>query len=307
MIRSCLKTSVFLVCLSLSGCFFDSEEIIPTGPANAGWISGIVKDGSTQFGIPDAGINIEPLGRIEFADSSGSFLIPQIPPGDYMIISSKDEYKSDTSFASVTPGDTTVVNISLSFNSDYWSIPTDDASVLFFRQSDLVRIDSTLAGKIQFRLDVARTVDMELDSIQANVSWEFGKLLIKVPDSIYHFIDFQSRKFNYTPIDSLLVFYHLYDMDSLFQTGTDYWIALTFHRKYNMPVLGKKFEQIPGVIHATPNSMGVLPGGPPSDIYLTIESDTYIFTFVINDWDNNYIHHWKVQVVDTSAVLVDEW
>lgn len=193
------------------------------------------------------------------------------------------------------------------FDDEFWSSPNEDAFVLFFRLSDAIKADSLFAGKIQFRLDSSRTVDEELENISAMKAWEFGSLLLGVSDELYSLFDTNTYRFNYQPLDSLLDAYGLISGRKLSGFPGAYVVKLIFSTDYNMPILAKEFDDIPGIWAATANYTGILPEGPPFDIYLEIDGNIYKFIFYINDWKNNYVHHWEVHVVDDRAELISEW
>ena len=99
--------------------------------------------------------------------------------------------------------------IDSTFNYEFWSPPSEEAFALFYLLSDEIKVDSIFAGKIQFRLDCARTVDEKLDSIFVKKPFEFGSLLLGVSDDLYDKFNTATYRFNYKPVDSLLNVYNL--------------------------------------------------------------------------------------------------
>lgn len=89
-------------------------------------------------------------------------------------------------------------------------------------------------------------------------------------------------------------------------SGT-YAVKLEFSIKYNMPVLAKAFEDIDGIWCSCANHCGILPEGPPYDIWLEIEGDLYKFTFNIKDWPNNKNFFWEIHVINDQVDLIAQW
>ena len=88
----------------------------------------------------------------------------------------------------------------------FWSAPTDEAIMLYFRQFDLVRLDSLAAGEIQYRLDIAKNV-VEDTNITVRIDWKFGEILLYTNQELYNNFDTTKYRFNYPPLDSLLALY----------------------------------------------------------------------------------------------------
>ncbi len=273
-----------------------------------GSVSGTIYDQLSHFPLPGTTVLVLHSLQRDTTDSSGCFFLDRIPSGNNTLVISKPEYASDTIEVAVPENDTLHVEIALKFNSEYWAPPEDDAAILFFRMSDAIRLDSTLAGKIQYRLNIARTVDSILDTVHAFSSWAFGELLLEVTDSIYQLIDFDRLCFNYPPIDSLLMYFHLQNFYELPSASGQHWIHLDFPHNYNMPILAKSFEEIGGIIRAVPNYTGTLPEGKPFDIELTLDGLLYKFRFYLNPafFSDVMYHEWEIHVKDNQIIFVDK-
>ena len=233
-------------------------------------------------------------------------MIPEVKTGQYTLVAENPEYESDSISCEIRDADTTEMNLSLTFNSQYWSEPTKDATYLFFEISDRIKIDSTLAGKIQYRLDIARTYDAStLDTLYKFPLFELGDLLLRIPQSIYEGINFETMQFNHEPIDSICAVYNLKEIITHPQISEDYkWIKLIFPEKYNMPVLAREFKNVSGVLDVCANYYGTFPEGPNCNIHLEIDGETYQFEFYLNVYyhpDAPY-HFWQVHVVDDRIV-----
>lgn len=303
-----LKEILFLLFLLLLvySCR-QSTEGFP-GETPKGAVSGIVYEQTSHFPIPGATVLVLYSQQQTVTDSSGCFFLGHIASGENSIVISKAGYVSDTMAITVPESDTLHIEITLTPNSQFWTQPEDDASILFFRLFDVIRLDSALAGKIQYRLNLARTVDSTLDTIHAMPDWEFGALLMEVTDSVFQLIDFDHKRFNCPPIDSLLLYFHLQNFHELPSVDGHHWLHLNFPHDYNMPMVGKAFETINGIIHATANYTGVFPEGPPFDINLIIDGMLYKFRFYLNlnFYPGANYHYWEVHVLDNRIVFVQK-
>jgi len=194
-------------------------------------------------------------------------------------------------------------------DTKYWSEPTDDASVLYFRMSDKLTIDSILTGKIQYRLEIAQTIDNKLDSIHAMPPWEFGTLLLGISDTLYNRFSTTTLRFNFPPVDSVLDIYMPLSAKKLFQLPglTRAAVIFDFNKKYNMPVLSEKFFGLEGVWSANPSYTGTLPEGTPFDIDLEIDNSIYKFWFYLNEWyyPNEENYFWEIHVNDDEVVFIE--
>ncbi len=179
----------------------------------------------------------------------------------------------------------------------FWSVPSDEAIMLYFRQFDSVRLDSFVAGEIQYRLDIAKSV-VDDTTVKVRKDWEFGKLLLKTNDELYSAFDTTTTfRFNFQPLDSLLSLYELksgYKLSGL--------IRLKFPEYYNMVTLSQIFNNVEGVNWAEQNAMARRPICN-EDIGLEIEKKVYKFIFN----GNCPRHFWVVQVVDDSITDITDW
>lgn len=221
-----------------------------------GNIEGYVIDTSTRNPIQGADITILNTSLVTQSDSLGYYFIPGVEIGDQFLVALKQEYDPDSIQISITEEDTLSIDIKLLFNSPFWSSPLEDSFILFFLESNLIRVDSTIAGKTQFRLDVARTVDVQLDTIHTFPSWEFGKLLLGVSDDLYDSFNLDNLRFNYPPLDSLLELHDVKSGRKTFGFSGSQVLALVFPNHYNMPILAKEFKDIPGIWAASSNGSG---------------------------------------------------
>lgn len=194
-------------------------------------------------------------------------------------------------------------------NKKYWSVPQEDSFALFFYLfEDYLKVDSLIAGRIQYSLDLARTVDNELDSIFARNQWEFGAMLLGVTEEYFYSFDEVSCLFNKQPLDSLLNYYSVLSGNTLSGASWGlYVIRLNFNIYYNMSLLCDKFEGVKGVRYANTNLYGYIGWGPGSDILLEIADRCYKFTFYKINVPNNNIHYWEVHVLNDQVQLIAEW
>jgi len=183
--------------------------------------------------------------------------------------------------------------------NEYWTIPEEDAVVLFFRMSDSIRVDSLKAGQIQFRFDEARTVCNEIAEFSVGKEWELGKILLRTTDELYTNFDTTTYRFNYEPLDSLLNVYELCFGYKRFNL-----IRLIFPKYYNIPILSQLFENMNGVIYADPNLYATL-GICDEDVTLEIIGELYKFIFSLTGSCSS--HFWEVHVINDQAELIVEW
>ena len=180
---------------------------------------------------------------------------------------------------------------------EYWSMPTEEGIMLYYRLFDSVRLDSTIAGEIQYRLDLAKSV-VEDTTIKVHKDWRFGGLALKTNDDLYNAFDTTATfRFNYPPLDSLLSLYELKSGYKLFDL-----IRLKFPEYYNMITISKTFSDINGVIWAEQNTLAIAPICH-TDIKLEIDNEIYKFTFL----GACPRHFWEVHVVDDSIKIIKEW
>jgi hypothetical protein len=183
---------------------------------------------------------------------------------------------------------------------EYLSVPTEEGIMLYYRIFDSVRLDSTIAGEIQYRLDIAKSV-VEDTTIKVRKDWVFGDLRLFTNQELYDSFDTTKNRFNYPSIDSLLTIYELIEIESLEKRLTSYSFYLLFPEYYNMVNLSEIFRHVNGVVNAEQNIIG----GPPickEDITLLIDNNVYKFVFH-GDCPPNV---WEVHVVDDSIAVVEE-
>ncbi len=182
----------------------------------------------------------------------------------------------------------------------YWTTPEWDGVYLSFDNSDEIEVDSVLAGKIQYRLNVARSIDESLAQIKPLLKWPPQQLTIGPTTDLCARFDTSMLSFNVKALDALLAFYPLDRAKK--SCGTSYiycHISLYFTKEYNIPVLARSFEGLEGVRYAEPNYLDYII--PPPDIDLTIDGDTYQFMF-ISGW--YYPGNWEIHVVNDQATVI---
>ena len=182
----------------------------------------------------------------------------------------------------------------------YWTTPEWDGVYLSFNYSEDIEVDSVLAGNIQYRLNVARSVDEQLAGWGPFPRWVAKQLLIGPTTDLCARFDTSMLSFNVKALDSLLAFYPLDRAKKGCGTSViSCHISLYFTKEYNIPVLTRSFEGLEGVRYAEPN--GRLYVYPPPDIDLTIDGDTYQFMF-IGGW--YYPGNWEIHVVNDQATVI---
>ena len=182
-----------------------------------------------------------------------------------------------------------------------WTTPTTDALILTIRLSEDIWIDSTLAGEIQYNLDLARKVTDEIQNIRAWAPYTLYELLLSSdawwtaawPESLYT---------GYEPIDELLSTYNAVNVSY----SGDYF-TLEFVQPLNMDSLASLFETVEGVANACP----IILIGEGSDITAQPIPDGWSFVFELG-WGDClagciYHHYWEVHVIDGIAQLIREW
>lgn len=182
----------------------------------------------------------------------------------------------------------------------FWSVPTDEAMMLYFRQFESVRLDSLAAGEIQYRLDIAKSV-VEDSRLKVHKEWVFGDLLLYVNQELYSNFDSTKNRFNYQPLDTLFSLYEIIGVESREVRPTAYFFHLLFPEYYNMITLSKMFAEIDGVVAAEQNVMAI----PPicaTDIKFRKENEIYKFIF-----RNCFNHIWVIQIVDDTILDITEW
>lgn len=298
----------FSVLVFLFALFHCSQSAKPQD-TYFGSLHGYAYDQTKNIPLSNVDIILNDSLYLAKTDSLGYYIIPKIEIGHYNLLATKPDYHPEMLNFTINKNDTTLVNFELEFNSEYWSIPQEDSFILFFRMSDNLKIDSTLAGQIQYRLDIARTFDHTLDSLFAQPSWKFGELIIRIPDSIYTGIDFETMDFNHYPIDSINSIYGLRNIKKLSILDDDKWLMLLFDGIYNMPILKNEYKQVDGIISASANGIGFLPEGPDYDIYLDIEDYLYKFEFYLNEnyAPNAPYHFWEIHVVEDKIIYSDRY
>lgn len=179
----------------------------------------------------------------------------------------------------------------------YWTTPEWDGVYLSFDHSDEIEVDSVLAGKIQYRLNVARNVD-ELLAGWGPFPWLFSdQLILRVTDSVSACFDTSKLRFGIKELDSLLVRYPVWRVDK--RSPSSNKLVLYFINDYNMPKLAELFAKHEGITLASPNGLAVF--WPPPDLELTIDVDTYKFMF-IGGWESG--GNWEIHVVNDQATVI---
>jgi pimeloyl-ACP methyl ester carboxylesterase len=118
--RVCTFAALFLIVVS--GCDNDT-----TGPSDTekGSVSGTVKDVQNEDPIEGAHVVVESTDLSDDTDSTGYYLIEDVPPGSYTITATKTGYDPSTfEGQTVSEGDTTEVSFTLvpSEPSDYGTV-----------------------------------------------------------------------------------------------------------------------------------------------------------------------------------------
>lgn len=176
----------------------------------------------------------------------------------------------------------------------YWATPEWAGVYLSFSYSEDIEVDSVLAGNIQYRLNVARSVDEQLAG-WGPFPWWFSRELILTGVSAY--FDTATLRFNDQLLDSLLDRYPIWRVDRFSPTGN--MMVLYFISDCNMPKLAESFAQHECVTSASPNGLCVI--WPPPELELAIEGDTYKFIFT-GGWDSP--GNWEIHVVDDQATVI---
>jgi len=183
----------------------------------------------------------------------------------------------------------------------YWTRPTIEATRLAFRLSDSIRLDSTFAGNIQFRLNKAREVNETLPLVTVWWDWELGKLQIQATDELISSFDTSAYRFNYPPVDSLLDLYET----TFIEQRSHGWFSIIVPEYYNIRILAGLFKTVDLILYAEPNIYGTLMICD-TDVSLEIEGELYKFIF--SRWGSMCpLRHWEVHVINDQAELIDEW
>jgi hypothetical protein len=182
----------------------------------------------------------------------------------------------------------------------FWSEPTDEAIMLYFREFDSVRLDSLAAGEIQYRLDIAKSVVGD-SRLNVHIEWVFGELLLWVNQELYDNFDSTKNRFYYQPLDTLLSLYEIVGVKSRGPRPTGYFFHLLFPEYYNMLHLSKMFANVEGVV-AVEQNVRNFPPICATDIKFRKENEIYKFIF-----RNCYNHFWVIQVVDDTILDITEW
>jgi hypothetical protein len=184
----------------------------------------------------------------------------------------------------------------------YWTTPTLAAVVISYRHSDSVRLDSIFAGEIQFRLDVARTVDEQLIEYPVWKDWVLGDISLWTTDELYSNFDTTTSLFNHKTLDSVLTHFEVREIEK----GSDRFkkFRLDFPEYYNMRVLSEIISDIEGIISAEVNIYG-MGGGCKRDIKLEIEEKLYKFTFSGKGLGCD--RSWEIHILDNQVEYVNSW
>lgn len=179
---------------------------------------------------------------------------------------------------------------------EYWKEPSLNATVLYFRLYDSMHLDSVKAGEIQYRLDVARTVNDTLLEFSVKKDWVLGDLLLFVNEELYSNFDTTTCLFSYQPLDSL---FNEYQLKSGIKNRV--YFKLKFPTNLNIPVFANIVNQVEGVTAAEPNQYGGV-GICDKNIKLEIHDNLFKFFFIISGACG--YQSWEVHVVDDKAELV---
>lgn len=190
------------------------------------------------------------------------------------------------------------------FNCEYWSIPTEDAFILFFRLYTTIRVDSLIAGAIQYHLDQARTIDNKLINIHPRPEWELGILIVGVSEELYDSFDTSTHRFGNIQLDYLLDEFGLIKGEKNIHGNM---IKFYFNDDYNVSVIGNIFETLQGIRYADPNCYGSLPEASHAGVILEIEAELFNFNFYESNWHANNTHNWEIHVIDDHVNLIAEW
>ena len=195
------------------------------------------------------------------------------------------------------------------YNCDYWSIPTEDAFILFFQLYRTIKADSLFAGAIQYRLNQARTIDDKLNNIFPGSDWQLGVLHVGVSEELYNSFDSTTNRFGNASLDYLLEEFNLIRcVKRGMNRGINRkYVKLYFNDDYNVSVLGDIFATIKGVRWAGPNGYGSLPEASHSGAILKIEEELFNFNFYQSNWQANNTHNWEIHVIDNKVTLIAEW
>jgi hypothetical protein len=201
------------------------------------------------------------------------------------------------------PDDTnTTPNIALNcstFAGDRcWTIPAWEGIYLSFKYSDSINVDCQFAGQIQFRLNVARTVDDDLTDWRLSTRWRRRILSLNLSDEVVAGFDTSALTFSNLVLDSLLRVYPVEQIEIRYHSIGNYAL-LHFRADYNMPELAKVFDASASTIWAEPSYVSRI--YPPAAIDLSIDEDLYKFLF-IGGWEQN--GDWEIWVVDDQAHII---
>lgn len=186
-----------------------------------------------------------------------------------------------------------------------WTVPTEESFIIFFRLFDEIKLDSLIAGNIQYRLDLAKTIDPELLAISP-LGWELGVIFLGVDLNLYDNFDTTTSRFNYIAIDTLLDKFELVKGVKRYKSSRNGYIKLSFYLNYNIRFLPEFFESIPGVNSAFPSALIPYPGYG-NHIDLKINNNIYLFHFYSENIDLNYVRYWLIKVIDDRVKLLSEW
>jgi len=197
------------------------------------------------------------------------------------------------------------VSVSNSADDRYWTTPTEEAYMLYFEISSNLRADLAAVGKIQYRLDRARTIDRELYDVTKFPDWELGTLLVDVTPDLFAKFDSVSCRFNYKPLDEFLDRYPPLTIEKRFS-----YFVFHFTIDYNMPVLANYLSKISGVMYATANGIGTFPEVCLRDIHLVIAEELYRFYFVRGGLEcfleRVDQHSWLILDMDDHVTLISK-
>ncbi len=190
----------------------------------------------------------------------------------------------------------------------YWSEPSLDALRLAVARDTAnvhINIDTVLAGHIEYRMIIARTVDTALDTFVMSSGLVLDMIVVHLDDETIAQFDTLALVSYNTSLDDLLDTYPISSAGPMEMYPFNYYFW--FQNLYNTYPLSDLFEDISCISGASPVIQFRIPPSSTDSIELTIEEDKYTFTFRILDDTvypeiNNY---WIVEVVDDHAVLIE--
>ncbi len=172
-----------------------------------------------------------------------------------------------------------------------------DARLLSFQVSEDVEPDTVLITEIQSRLEIARSVDAELERWGPIMHWLPWEILLRVTTEVASKLDTASNRFNNSSLDALLGLYPVKQMKP--SPYTPERILLRFCTDYNIPILCNVFRVQECVVSASPNHLLYLES--LTDLHLAIEGDIYKFMFMVSCVGAVI---WEIHVTNDEAIVI---